>query len=126
VVGAATDENNRMRAVRYTGDKWETLTSHGITARAFDVNTRGDAVGFDTNPVVGDNWENLVVWPIDGPPRYLLPPRDGDYLYGEPRIDDGTVVVQYGATVGNTSRTYSYVYRPGIAQPRKARVLPLG
>lgn len=119
VVGAATDENNRMRGVRYADGAWETLTSHGITARAFDVNSRGDAVGYDMNPVIGDHWENVVVWPADGPPRYLYTTFDG-YLLGEPRIDDdGTVVAQYGRTEGITSRSHSFVWAPGTQTPRQ-------
>lgn len=120
VVGAASEPNAGMRPVRYRDGAWETLASKGTVARAFDVNAKGDTVGYDVNLVAGDYWEELLVWSANGAVRVLPPPAAGAYLLGEPRIDDdGTVVASYGRTVGNTSRSESYVWTPGARASRK-------
>lgn len=117
VVGGAIEPDLGMRAVRYRDGAWEMLASTGTTARAFDVNAKGDTVGYDMNLVARDYWEELVVWSAKGAVR-VLPAPAGAYLLGEPRIDDdGTVVASYGRTVGNTSRSESYVWTPGARVP---------
>lgn len=94
-VGDVIDTDGRRRAVRYAGG-YAYLAASGSSV-AWDVNDRGDAVGYDGAA--------LVVWPAGGPVRILDMPT-GSVAYGHPALDDdGTVVARTGRIEGQRLRT---------------------
>jgi hypothetical protein len=101
-VGYVTGPDGRRHAVRRVARRYEFLGETAGRSTVWDVNSRGDAVGYDGVA--------LVVWPLAGPARVLAMP-DGAGPYGNPVIDDdGSVVVRTGRLVGGAMRWQAYVW----------------